>query len=137
MVWTEILKIIWKYKIPILILCIIITTGIYIVYLRASLNTKTSELNTKNAQIEIFQRQNQILQQNAIAIQKQDKLLKQIQSDVAPLQRMVTQIPKESKRVLNEDKDITMFNDCIVDFFNSGMLSEGCDAVKTVVSETK
>jgi hypothetical protein len=133
MIWMQY---IWKYKSWILLGMIILSVTGYIIFLKVDLTLKESALKQKEAQIEIIQRQNTILQQNAIAVKRQDETLKKIQSAVAPLQNMVSRIPAETKEKLN-DENITHANDCIVSFANDGVLPEGCESFKAAVSESE
>ena len=129
---TAALAFIWNYKAWVLAAVIAAASVAYISYIKIDHNFMAAKVASQKGQIEVLTRNNQILEQNAVAIKKQDVQLKKIAQSSAQVIRMVEKLPTETKEVLQKDENITLINDCLVDFADSpdGVLPDRCSAVK-------
>lgn len=134
---TAILTAIWNYKEWVLLGVVVIAAGIYISYLKIDHNLMTAKVTEQKSQIEALARNNQILEQNALAVKEQDKQLRKIQKTAEQVQKMVAGIPTETREVLKKDETLTLINDCLVDYANTGVLPDSCGAVKALLPITR
>lgn len=143
-----ILSFLWEHKWEILALIVLVLVVLYILGLHGEIAVKEGKIQTqagaiekqkgdiaaKDGKIKELNRDKEILQNNIMAIQAQEKQLKQIRKTTETLRGMLTDLPKE---VLQNEK-ITKFNDCVVDYANTGRLSESCNlSVKASVPKAR
>jgi cell division protein FtsB len=129
------LTLLWNYKAWILAGVVAVAAIAYISYIKIDNNLMTAKVTSQKSQIEALERNNQILEQNAVAIKKQDERLQAIQQTSNRVQKMVAALPRETTEVLRTDENITMLNDCLVDYANTGVLPETCSAVKAYLPQ--
>jgi hypothetical protein len=125
---TVLLTFLWNYKAWVLAAAIALAAGAYISYIKIDHNLMTAKVVDQKSQIEALTRNNQILEQNAVAIKKQDQQLQKIVQSSAKVIKMVSEIPQETREVLNAN--LTVINDCLVSYATDGVLSDSCGSVK-------
>ena len=135
---TIFLTFIWKYKAWVLAGAIAIAAGIYISYLKIDYNVMAANVVSQKGQIETLTRNNTILEQNAVAVKKQDVELRKIRTAAEKAVRMIAAMPQETVEVLKKDENITLINDCLVDYADdpNGVLPDRCDAVKAYLPKS-
>lgn len=124
-----ILTFLWDHKWELLALVVIVCIVLYVLALKGEIALKSAEITTqkatmvkKDGQIKELARNNEILQNNMAAIADQEKQLKEIKKSSAELRRLLKDIPREGLK----DEKITRFNDCLVEYGNTGRVSESC-----------
>lgn len=145
---TAILKWLWSHKWELLALVILVLVVLYILGLKGKIALKEGtiskqqgviakqqgDLDAKDSKIKELNRDKEILENNILAIKAQEKQLKQIRKSTETLQGMLADLPKE---VLQNEK-ITRANDCIVEFANTGRVSESCSmSIKTSLPKAR
>lgn len=143
-----ILSFLWDHKWELLALVVLVLVVLYILGLHGKIALKEGtiqkqegtiekqkgDIAAKDGKIKELNRDKEILQNNIIAIQAQEKQLKQIRKATEALRGSLADLPKE---VLQNEK-ITRFNDCVVDYANTGGMPESCNMpVKAGVSKAR
>lgn len=129
------LTFLWNYKAWVLAAVIAAAALAYISYIKIDHNFMTAKVTAQKSQIETLTRNNTILEQNAKAVKDQDKKLQVIQQTSIKVQRMLAKLPDASVEALRKDEAITMVNNCLVTYANTGVLPDGCDAVKAYLPD--
>jgi hypothetical protein len=133
MIWT----LLWQYKAWVLAAVIAIAAIAYISYIKIDHNIMKAKVIDQKSKIEVLEHNNRMLERNAVAVKAQDKKLQVIQQTSAKVQRMLAKLPDASMEVLKKDEAITIVNDCLVAYGNTGVLPDGCDAVKAYLPDAK
>ena len=123
------LTFLWKYKAWILLAIVIAAAGIYISYIRIDNNIMTASLVSTKTALDVAVKSNEILVQNAAAIEAQNKKMKEITASAEKLRLILKDITLDARKALR-DESITRFNDCTVQYANTGVLPEGCGSLK-------
>ena len=129
------LAFIWKYKEWVALSIVVIFSLVVIAYLKIDHDLMAAKLSRSEAALEIAVRSNEILTQNAASIKEQDKRMKEITVAADKLKLLVRDIPIDVRKALNHES-ITRINDCLAVYGNTGLLPEGCDAIKASLPVT-
>jgi len=119
------------------LVAIVLGLGIWIGIQKIELAHKNATIISQETSIKNLTRANEIMNNNAEAAKAAQDKMQEVARKTEKLQVLVNNIPDTIKKGLAANESLNKFNDCLAEFWNTGVYPTGCETPSgTILPQT-